>query len=65
MTTENLNLIRKIVLQGGRKYTAGNIDRDKYKLLVDLGWLAPFNVNSSDVEYVATDLGAQQRRPAC
>jgi hypothetical protein len=64
MTTENLNLIRKIVLQGGRKYTAGNIDRDKYKLLVDLGWLTPFNVNSSDVEYVATDLGRTAATPS-
>jgi hypothetical protein len=64
MTAENLNLIRKIVLHGGRKYTAGNIDRDKYKRLVDLGWLMPFNVNSNDVEYVATDLGRTAATPS-
>jgi hypothetical protein len=57
MMAENLDLIRTIVLHGGRKYTAGIINRTKYKRLVDLGWLTPFNVNSSDVEYVATDLG--------
>jgi hypothetical protein len=64
MTAENLNLIRKIVSHGGRKYTAGNIDRDKYKRLVDLGWLTPFNVNSGDIEYVATDLGRTAATPS-
>jgi hypothetical protein len=57
-------LIRTIVLHGGRKYTAGIIDRTKYKRLVDLGWLTRFNVNSSDVEYVATDLGRTAAKPS-
>jgi hypothetical protein len=34
MTDENdLKLIRQIVAGGGRKYTAGNIDRRKYEQL--------------------------------
>jgi hypothetical protein len=54
---EDMKLIRKIVAHGGRKYTVGNIDRSRYQRLVDLGWLTPFIVNVSDVEYVATEQG--------
>jgi hypothetical protein len=54
---EDLKLIRQIVASGGRKYTAGNIDRSRYDRLVDLGWLIPFKTNISDVEYQATDEG--------
>jgi hypothetical protein len=54
---DDLKLIREIVAHGGRKYTAGNIDRTRYQRLVDLGWLTPFIVNISDVEYVATEQG--------
>jgi hypothetical protein len=50
-------LIREIVAHGGRKYTADNVDRGRYQRLVDLGWLTPFVVNISDVEYVATEQG--------
>src|SRR4029077_14882115 len=52
---EDLKLIRQIVAGGGRKYTAGNIDRRRYDRLVDLGWLIPFKANISDVEYQHTD----------
>jgi len=54
---EELKLIRQIVAGGGRKYTAGNIDRSRYDRLVDLGWLIPFKINISDVEYQVTDEG--------
>jgi hypothetical protein len=54
---EDLKPIRQIVASGGRKYTAGNIDRSKYDRLVDMGWLAPFETNISDVEYQATEKG--------
>jgi hypothetical protein len=37
MTGDDLRLIRQIVLHGGKKYTAANIDRDKYVRLIDLG----------------------------
>ena len=57
MHDEDLKLIRQIVASGGRKYTAGNIDRGRYDHLVDLGWLTPFRTNISDVEYQATDKG--------
>jgi hypothetical protein len=46
-----------IVASGGRKYTAGNIDRSRYNRLVDMGWLTPFKTNISDVEYQATEKG--------
>ncbi len=57
MQDEDLKLIRQIVASGGRKYTAGNIDRSKYDRLVDMGWLMPFETNVSDVEYQATETG--------
>ena len=34
---EELKLIRQIIAGGGRKYTAGNIDRSRYERLVELG----------------------------
>ena len=57
MQDEDLKLIRQIVASGGRKYTAGNIDRSKYDRLVDMGWLTPFETNISDVEYQAKEKG--------
>ena len=54
---DDLKLIRQIVASGGRKYTAGNVDRARYDRLVDLGWLTPFKANISDVEYQATENG--------
>jgi hypothetical protein len=63
MTDEDLKLIREIILHGGKKYTAGNIDRARYERLVDLGWLTPFVTNSGDVEYAATDLGRTAAAP--
>ena len=53
----DLELIRRIVSTGGRKYTAGNIDRQKYRRLVALGWLTEASVNISDVLYEVTDAG--------
>jgi hypothetical protein len=49
MQDEDIKLLRRIVAGGGRKYTAGNIDRSRYDRLVDLGWLTPFKTNISDV----------------
>jgi hypothetical protein len=50
-------LIRKIVAAGGRKYTAGNIDRRKYQRLVAFGWPTETSVNTSDVLYALTHAG--------
>jgi hypothetical protein len=58
-SNDDLKLICEIVMHGGRKYTAGNIDRTRYQRLVDFGWLTPFVTNASDVEYVATDQGKE------
>jgi hypothetical protein len=54
----DLELIRRIAITGGRKYTAGNIDRGKYQRLVTLGWLTEASVNLSDVVYEVTDAGS-------
>jgi hypothetical protein len=37
MQDEDLKLIRQIVASGGRKYTAGNVNRSRYDRLVDRG----------------------------
>jgi hypothetical protein len=58
-SNDDLKLIHEIVMHGGRKYTAGNIDRTRYQRLVDLGWLTSVATNISDVEYVATDQGKE------
>jgi hypothetical protein len=55
MQDEDIKLLRRIVAGGGRKYTAGNIDRSRYNRLVDLGWLTPFKTDGSDVEYHVTE----------
>ena len=57
MQDEDIKFLRRIVAGGGRKYTAGNIDRSRYDRLVDLGWLTPFKTNISDVEYQVTEKG--------
>ena len=62
---EDLKLIRQIVASGGRKYTAGNIDRSRYDRLVDLGWLIAFKTNISDVEYQVTDEGRAAAAFSC
>jgi hypothetical protein len=54
---DDRKLICQIVAGGGRKYTAGNIDRRKYDRLVDLGWLTSSVTNISDVEYDVTEKG--------
>jgi hypothetical protein len=59
---EDIELLRRIVAGGGRKYTAGNIDRSKYDRLVDMGWLTPFKTNISDVEYQVTEKGRAAAR---
>ena len=53
----DLELIHKITAAGGRKYTAGNLDRRKYQRLVALGWLTEVSVNISDVLYEVTEAG--------
>jgi hypothetical protein len=55
--SENVKLLRKIVEQGGSKYTAGNIDLGKYESIVEQGWLTRFSPNISDVVYEVTESG--------
>lgn len=57
MTEEDRILLRKILASGGRKYTAGNIDRSRYERLVDFGALTATVVYAGDVQYEVTDQG--------
>ena len=56
---DDRKLLYKLIAQGGRKYTAGNIDRQKYERMVGLGWLIATSPNVSDVLYEVTDKGRQ------
>jgi hypothetical protein len=57
---DDRKLLRKLIEQGGRKYTAGNIDRRQYERLVEFGWLTATSPNISDVLYAVTDKGRQE-----
>jgi len=52
-------LLRKLIEQGGSKYTAGDIDRRRYQRLVELGWLTATSPNIRDVLYEVTVKGRQ------
>jgi hypothetical protein len=54
---EDLELLRKIIAQGGKKSTEGAIDRSRYQRLVDLGWLNAFVTNINEVQYEVTEQG--------
>jgi hypothetical protein len=56
---DDRKLLRKLIAQGGSKYTAGSIDRRKYERLVELGWLTATSPNVSYVLYEVTDKGRQ------
>jgi uncharacterized protein DUF3860 len=57
---DDVRLLRKLIAQGGTKYTAGNIDRRKYERLVEFGWLTATQPNVVDVLYQVTDKGRQE-----
>jgi hypothetical protein len=54
---DDFKLIREIVAAGGSKYASGNVDRNRYQRLVDLGWLVAFSTNMSGVHYRVTERG--------
>ena len=54
---DDFKLIREIVAEGGRRHTSGNVDRSRYRRLVDLGWLNEFPTNVIDVLYQVTPRG--------
>ena len=39
---DDFKLIKQIVAAGGHKQVTGELDRDKYQRLVELGWLKAF-----------------------
>ena len=54
---DDLKLIKHIVATGGHKRMIGELDRDKYQRLVELGWLKAFVTNISEVSYWVTERG--------
>ncbi len=54
---DDFKLIKQIVAAGGHKHLAGELDRDKYQRLVELGWLKAFATNIGDVSYWVTERG--------
>ena len=54
---DDFKLIKQIVAAGGHKYMTGELDRDKYQRLVELGRLKASVTNISDVTYSVTERG--------
>ncbi len=54
---DDFRLIKQIVAAGGHKLMTGELDRDKYQRLVELGWLKAFVITVSDVSYSVTERG--------
>ena len=54
---DDFKLIKQIVAAGGHKHMIGELDRDKYQRLVELGWLKAFVTNISEVSYRVTERG--------
>jgi hypothetical protein len=54
---DDFKMIRQIVAAGGHKHVTGELDRDKYQRLVDLGWLKASMTNATDVSYRVTERG--------
>jgi hypothetical protein len=44
---DDFELIKQMVAAGGHKRVTGELDRDKYRRLVDLGWLKASMTNAS------------------
>ena len=57
---DDLTLLRKILAQGGKKYTAGHINRTKYQRLVEFGWLTAIPQGTIDVLYEVTPNGRHE-----
>lgn len=54
---DDLDLLRKIIARGGKKFTSSAIDRSGYQRLVDAGWLNAFHTGIHDVLYEVTETG--------
>jgi hypothetical protein len=54
---DDFKLIKRIVAAGGHKHVTGDLDRDKYQRLVELGWLKASMTNASEVSYRVTESG--------
>jgi len=54
---DDFKLIKQIVATGGHKHMIGELDRDRYQRLVELGWLKASVTNISDIYYGVTESG--------
>ncbi|MGY8685087.1 hypothetical protein Q2941_46200 [Bradyrhizobium sp. UFLA05-153] len=54
---DDFKLIEQIVAAGGHKHMTGELDRDKYQRLVELGWLKAFVASIGDASYQVTERG--------
>jgi hypothetical protein len=54
---DDFKLVKQIVAAGGHKHVVGEVDRDKYQRLVELGWLQTFPRSIEEVSYRVTERG--------
>jgi hypothetical protein len=59
-TEDDSGVLNSMQFTNGKCYTAGNINRRKYKRLEDIGWIKGISTNIGDVEYYLTEAGKAQ-----
>jgi hypothetical protein len=59
-TEADSQVLNSMQFTNGKYYTAGNMNRRKYKRLEDIGWIKGISTNISDVEYYLTETGKAQ-----
>jgi hypothetical protein len=61
LSEDDLKLLREIWRSGGKKYTAGAINRSRYERLESAGLLKGHTTNLSDVIYEVLPAAAAER----
>ena len=61
-TTKDRQVLMSMTFEGGKFYTAGNMNRRKFERLEEIGWIKGIGVNVNDVEYYLTKEGEEAYR---
>jgi hypothetical protein len=59
-TETDSQVLNSMQFTNGKFYTAGNLNRRKYRRLEELGWVKGISTNINDVEYYLTETGRAQ-----
>ena len=59
-TQADCQVLNSMQFTNGKYYTAGNLNRRKYRRIEEIGWIKGISTNISDVEYYLTETGKAQ-----